>query len=293
MKESNNQLDGNQLTEDIDTTTEEINMDPSLELVKAPKGMKEAVMRKIYEHEHPEIFDGLSEEDKKALWLGREMLAKEGESKKDSDIRPDTVEPRKTKKKKKFTMKVYGLVAAVAVAMVAIGITSVGGPRHLAQMVDEMFAGRSQINVDSVDGNIPDADEGEEKAYQKIKDSYGFDPIRLYYKPLGMQFQRMEIDDILHVIYLTYTYKEKNFFCQIIPNFRESVYSNDIEDKLLHEYEIKLNDIKVKVREYKIEGEEGKEYSAQFMYNNVGYIYIGRMDEPEEFIKIIQNLKFF
>lgn len=291
MKESNNQLDGNQLTEDIDTTTEEINMDPSLELVKAPKGMKEAVMRKIYEHEHPEIFDGLSEEDKKALWLGREILAKEGESKKDSDIRPDTVEPRKTKKNKKFTMKVYGLVAAVAVAMVAIGITSVGGPQHLAQMVDEMFAGRSQVNVDSEKAEIKEGDRNEEWAYQKVCDQFGIEPIRIYYKPQGMNFSKVWVDEESQVAYFSYEYEEKILTMQMIMNYRDSSLGMDFEDEMVSEYTIQLPETIFTIKTYKIKESNEIEYSAQMDYKDVKYVISGVI-EKEEFDKIIKNIKF-
>lgn len=290
MKESNNQLDGNQLTEDIDTT-EEINMDPSLELVKAPKGMKEAVMRKIYEHEHPEIFDGLSEEDRKALWLGREMLAKEGEREKTPDIQSDKVKPRRTKKTRRFTAKVYGLVAVVAVAMVAVGITSVGGPQHLAQMVDEMFAGRSQINVDSSGAKVKGDDE-EEKAYQNVKDQFKIDPIRVYYKPQNMNFSKMWLDKDAQVAYFSYEYEEKIMTVQMLFNYRDSSLTVDFEDDALSEYEIGLPEANFIVKTYKIDESDEKEYSAQAEYKDVKYIISGVI-EKEEFDKIIENLKFF
>lgn len=85
MKESNNQLERNALTEDENKIIEEINTDPLLSKVRAPKGMKEAVMRKIYEQQHPEIYDGMSEEDKEALRLGRELLAKRKEEEREKD----------------------------------------------------------------------------------------------------------------------------------------------------------------------------------------------------------------
>lgn len=291
MKESNNQLDGNQLTEDIDTT-EEINMDPSLELVKAPKGMKEAVMRKIYEHEHPEIFDGLSEEDRKALWLGREMLAKEGERKKAPDIQPDKVKPRRTRKTKKFTMKVYALVAVVAVVMVAVGITSVGGPQHLAQMVDEMFEGRSQINVDSEKAEDKGGGENEEEAYQQVRDQFGIDPIRIYYKPQDMNFSKVWLDEESQVAYFSYQYEQKIMTVQMIFNYRDSSLMVDFEDDILSEYEVQLPEAVIIVKSYKIKESNEIEYSAQTEYKNVKYVISGVI-EKEEFDKIIKNLKFF
>lgn len=289
MKESNNQLDGNQLTEDIDTT-EEINMDPSLELVKAPKGMKEAVMRKIYEHEHPEIFDGLSEEDRKALWLGREMLAKEGERKKAPDIQPDKVKPRRTRKTRRFTAKVYGLVAVVAVAMVAVGITSVGGPQHLAQMVDEMFEGRSQINMNSVGEGIKKESNKEEEQYQKVKDELGVEAVRLFYKPSGMEYKDGQIDRNLQVAYFVYSYNDMIFNYNMIVNYRDRSMKFDIEDTLVDEYTLNLDKAEITVRQYYIEDSGETEFVAQFIVEDVKYIMSGIM-EKENFEKILKNLK--
>lgn len=290
MKESNNQLDGNQLTEDIDTT-EEINMDPSLELVKAPKGMKEAVMRKIYEHEHPEIFDGLSEEDRKALWLGREMLAKEGEREKTPDIQPDKVKPRKTRKTRRVTAKVYGLVAVVAVAMVAVGITSVGGPQHLAQMVDEMFEGRSQVKVDSEKAEVREEDGNEEWAYQNVCDQFGIEPIRIYYKPRGMNFSKVWIDEEAQVAYFSYEYEERILTMQMIMNYRDSSLKMDFEDEIVSEYMIRLPETIITVKTYKIKESNETEYSAQMEYKDAKYVISGVI-EKEEFDKIIKNIKF-
>lgn len=290
MKESNNQLDGNQLTEDIDTT-EEINMDPSLELVKAPKGMKEAVMRKIYEHEHPEIFDGLSEEDRKALWLGREMLAKEGEREKAPDIQLDKGKPRRTKKTRRFTAKVYGLVAVVAVAMVAVGITSVGGPQHLAQMVDEMFEGRSQVKVDSEKAEVREEDGNEEWAYQNVCDQFGIEPIRIYYKPRGMNFSKVWIDEEAQVAYFSYEYEERILTMQMIMNYRDSSLKMDFEDEIVSEYMIRLPETIITVKTYKIKESNETEYSAQMEYKDAKYVISGVI-EKEEFDKIIKNIKF-
>lgn len=292
MKESNNQLDGNQLTEDIDTT-EEINMDPSLELVKAPKGMKEAVMRKIYEHEHPEIFDGLSEEDRKALWLGREMLAKEGERKKAPDIQPDKVKPRRTRKTRRFTAKVYGLVAVVAVAMVAVGITSVGGPQHLAQMVDEMFEGRSQVkvNVGSETTEFLEESDREEKSYQTVKDELGIDPVRMSYKPEGMSFIEMSLDDSIQTAVFMYSYEENILSYTIFLGYNDSVMGINQEDKVVKKSELEVNGINISLKEFKVEGKTDQNFIAQFLYQGNQYLLSGSMNE-DEFSKIIKNLKF-
>ncbi len=295
MKESNNQLERNALTEDENKIIEEINTDPLLSKVRAPKGMKEAVMRKIYEQQHPEIYDGMSEEDKEALRLGRELLAKRKEEReKDPDIRPDTaVSPRtkKSRKSRKFKLRVCALVAVMVMTILAVGITSIGGPQHLAEMVDRVFEGRSQISINSKDAEIIEADSEEERAYQRVKDELGFDAVRFCYKPKGMSFKGSQIDSALQFAYFMYSYNDKTINYNIVTNYRLHAMKFDIDDKLVDEYKILVDKVEISVKQFYIEESGETEYSAQYVYKDVDYLIFGVIDK-ETFEKIIKNLNF-
>lgn len=296
MKESNNQLERNALTEDENKIIEEINTDPLLSKVRAPKGMKEAVMRKIYEQQHPEIYDGMSEEDKEALRLGRELLAKRKEEReKDPDILPDTaVSPRtkKSRKSRKFKLRVCALVAVMVMTILAVGITSIGGPQHLAEMVDRVFEGRSQISINTKDAEIIEADSEEERAYQKVKDELGFDAVRFCYKPKNMKFVTAQLDSSMHTAFFVYQYNEKKINYNIMANYTGSSLKIDIEDPKIDEYTISLDKADVLVKRFMIEESKEIELSAQFAYKDIKYVISGVMDQ-ESFDEIIKNLKFY
>lgn len=294
MKESSNQLDGNALTEDENKIIEEINADPLLSRVRAPRGMKDAVMRKIYEQQHPEIYDNMSEEDKEALRLGRELLArrKDGEREKDPDTRMVPAVSPKTKKSGKLKFRICALVAVMAVTMLAVGITSVGGPQHLAEMVDRMFEGRSQISINSKDAEIIEADSEEERAYQRVKDELGFDAVRFYYKPKGMSFQGSQIDSALQFAYFIYSYNNKTINYNIVANYRLHALKFDIEDKLIDEYTITVDGVEISIKQFYIEDSGETEYSAQYSYEDVNYLIFGVIDK-EPFEEIVKNLNFF
>ena len=49
----------------------EVNSDPALKDVKAPEGMYEEFMQKVYEYEKQKVYDQLSEEDRKYLQIGK------------------------------------------------------------------------------------------------------------------------------------------------------------------------------------------------------------------------------
>ena len=252
-------------------------------------------MRKIYEQQHPEIYDGMSEEDKEALRLGRELLAKRKEEReKDPDIRPDTaVSPRtkKSRKSRKFKLRVCALVAVMVMTILAVGITSVGGPQHLAEMVDSMFEGRNRITINSQNADIKKVQNDEESAYQRVKDELGFEPIQLGYKPEGMEFYLISIDTNSQIAYITYESENEVLNVEMMANYTKSVSGIDIEDKLTEEYTINVADVCVIVKEFDINGTVEKSRLAYFDYDGVKYIISGMLDEVE-FNKIIKNIKF-
>ena len=93
----------------------------------------------------------------------------------------------------------------------AVGITSFGGPERIFHKFNWNIGNREQTNFDSDDEDIVAAKVSEEEeAYQKIKDEFGFDPVRMYYLPENMRFQEATILKEIQNIYLTYSDGEKS-----------------------------------------------------------------------------------
>ena len=132
---------------------EEESLEKDTSLV-VPEGTKEAVLARLKEQmreyqreqaenearEREEAINNLSEEDRKALELGRKMLKAEVGT-------ADTSEKKVHYRRK--PLKIYLALAAVIVCVLAMGITSMGGPERVVRMVRQAVGDRDVEQVDS------------------------------------------------------------------------------------------------------------------------------------------------
>ena len=126
-----------------------------------------------------DAYAGLSEEDREALRLGREMLKNQSAEKKIYTMR----------RKKRNIRRIVAL-AAVLILVMAVGMTSFGGPERMLQFVKSSVGGRQVSKVNSSDKNKIIEEEDEEKAYEKIGEEFGIEAVQIIWRPKGMEFVR-------------------------------------------------------------------------------------------------------
>lgn len=221
-----------------------------------PEGTKEAVLARVREQirayemeqtrkETEEVINHLSEEDREALELGRKML-KAGIGQKD----PEELSGKKVRRKKK-PLKMYLALAAVIVCVLAMGITSMGGPERIVRMMTQNVGDRE---VDQVDSNHTDKEnkviegEEEEKAYQKIKDTFNTDIVKVIVCLPDMTFDSMNLEKDKQVAEMYYSYKGKTIAYIINAPYRENSLGIDFEDSVEKEYTKKLMVVKLKLQ---------------------------------------------
>lgn len=248
-----------------------------------PEGMKESLFAGINEKikvmKQEDLYANMSEEDKKALEIGRRIMEEEAKE----EFRVKIV-----RKKRRFRMYI-GLAAALVLAM-AVGVTSLGGPERIIRMLTQMVGDREVMQMDSSDDNIV-VKESEEEAYQEIKDVFGVDPVRITVVPEGIVFQQLLIDKKLQLAELNYDYKGENVRYFINALFSDTSWGIDVEDEKTTEYVIEKNECKIRVKEYETTETLTKRYSANFKYCGLEYFLIGTMNK-EDFEYIINNLLF-
>ena len=148
--------------------------------IRMPEGTKEAVRARLDEEikkiEDAEVYDRLSEEDRRALELGRKVLREEKEKEKEKE---EKAFEGKTRKHHRRPRRVYIAVAAVLVATLAVSVSAMGGPERMVRMVRQAVGDREVEQVDSSDENLVIVEENEEEAYQQLKEIYGVEPIRI------------------------------------------------------------------------------------------------------------------
>ena len=285
MKESKDQLEQIIKNEYDRLAQEEENDIQADDTIEVPEGTKESLRAKIdqqiEEMKKEKVYAQLSEEDRKALELGRKIMAEEEQEKTEAKV---------VHKKKRF--KMYFGLAAVLVLVMAVGITSIGGPERIVRMLKQAVGDREVEKVTSGEKSKTIVEENEEEAYQTIKDVFGIEPVEIFGRPDGMVFNRIELDESLQVAELFYQYEGENIVYLINASYTDASWGIDVEDELTDVYHKKVKDNDIEVKEYKIQTNEMKRYSARFKYRGLEYYLVGTMSK-EDFEIILDRLYFY
>ena len=308
---------------------EEMDSDESLQDISFPEDLDEKMWSKIQEYEEQQkAYEKLSDADKEAIRLGREVQAlRGGEDTKDrlkkdveSDSYIDNVVPiehvkhetdnkasddgtngetekeagKKKVKKGKRHWKVYGIVAIVAVLAMMWSMVSIGGTPFFGRVLNDIIGDREmvKVNTEREDGDKNKTDDHDEaKVYEEIKESLGVDVVRLEGKPDNMSLVHSDIDKKLNRVCLIFANENTTLEYQIVVNYQEQSHGYDIEDEKIKEELIKEGGNEIRFTQYKLP-DESKENTAEFVYQDVFYTLNAVMDE-EDFKKILKNLYFF
>lgn len=308
---------------------EEMDSDESLQDISFPEDLDEKMWSKIQEYEEQQkAYEKLSDDDKEAIRLGREVQAlRGGENTKDhlkkdveSDSYIDNVVPiehvkhetdnkasddgtneeiekeagKKKVKKRKRHWKAYGIVAIVAVLAMMWSMVSIGGTPFFGRVLNDIIGDREmvKVNTEREDGDKNKTDDHDEaKVYEEIKESLGVDVVRLEGKPDNMSLVHSDIDKKLNRVCLIFANENTTLEYQIVVNYQEQSHGYDIEDEKIKEELIKEGGNEIRFTQYKLP-DESKENTAEFVYQDVFYTLNAVMDE-EDFKKILKNLYFF
>ena len=274
---------------------EEESLEKDTSLV-VPEGTKEAVLARLKEQmreyqreqaenearEREEAINNLSEEDRRALELGRKMLKAEVGT-------ADTSEKKVHYRRK--PLKIYLALAAVIVCVLAMGITSMGGPERVVRMVRQAVGDR-EVEKNSNSQKVKTIkSEDEEKAYQEIRDAFETDVVRIFVCLPDMKFDTMNLDEKKQVAELYYTYQKRKIVYIVNTGYRESSWGIDIEDSIEKEYSKEINGCNMNIVVYKVENSNQSRCVSKFKYEGVEYFMMGLMEEGD-FEKILKNLFF-
>ncbi|MFQ7132590.1 MAG: DUF4367 domain-containing protein [Dorea formicigenerans] len=277
-----------QLNREAKQIEEEVGLNDNEEIPNELKiRMKNALDQKIREREkrsedmkRTDAYAKLSEEDREALRLGREMLKNQSEEKKIYTIR----------QKKRNIRRIVAL-AAVLILVMAVGMTSIGGPERMLQFMKSSVGGREVSQVDSSDKNKIIEEEDEEKAYEKIAEEFGIEPVQFVWRPVGMQFKKMLLDTDIQLAELEYLYNGENTEFMISASYGEVSLGADNEDEITDHFYEQEKKTQIEVTEYKTPETGTNRYKAEFKYKNLYYCLTGTMTK-EEMENILKNLYF-
>ena len=308
---------------------EEMDSDESLQDISFPEDLDEKMWSKIQEYEEQQkAYEKLSDADKEAIRLGREVQAlRGGENTKDhlkkdveSDSYIDNVVPiehvkhetdnkasddgtngetekkagKKKVKKRKRHWKVYGIVAIVTVLAMMWSMVSIGGTPFFGRVLNDIIGDREmvKVNTEREDGDKNKVDgHDEEKVYEEIKEKFGVDIVRFLKKPNDMVLLQSDIDEVLKRGCLIYENRETLIQYQMEIQSENKSYAYDVEDEKVKKEQIVVDGNTIDIIQYELD--DGKEeYVARFTYEGVFYTINATMSE-EEFKEFLKNLYFF
>ena len=308
---------------------EEMDSDESLQDISFPEDLDEKMWSKIQEYEEQQkAYEKLSDADKEAIRLGREVQAlRGGENTKDhlkkdveSDSYIDNVVPiehgkhetdnkasddgtngetgkeagKKKVKKRKRHWKAYGIVAIVAVLAMMWSMVSIGGTPFFGRVLNDIIGDREmvKVNTEREDGDKNKVDgHDEEKVYEEIKEKFGVDIVRFLKKPNDMVLLQSDIDEVLKRVCLIYENRETLIQYQMEIQSENKSYAYDVEDEKVKKEQIVVDGNTIDIIQYELD--DGKEeYVARFTYEGVFYTINATMSE-EEFKEFLKNLYFF
>ena len=225
------------------------------------------------------LYAELSEEDIRALELGRKILEQEAHK----GIRGTVL------KKKKRGRVYIGLVAALVSAL-AIGVTSLGGAERVIRNMMLVIGDREITQVDSSEDNLI-VKENEEEAYQEIEEEFGVTPVKIIYKMKDMEFKEMKFNKKDQIAEVYYEYENKLLLYLINASYLDASLGIDADDKVIDTCEEKINGCKMEIKKYKVSKLKHIKYSASFKYNGLEYFILLETEE-EDFKNLLENLFF-
>lgn len=241
------------------------------------EAIRQNLKEQIDEYKKEKVYEQLSPEDREDLELGRQ-------------IRREREEAQEKKGRRRFGKIALNLAAVLALVSI-LGITSVGGPARLVEMMKRAVGEREVVQVDSNEENLKIAEEREEEAYQKIKDAFGVDPVKIIIRPKGMKFLEVEIDTTIQIAEMFYQYGKKTVVYFINASYAETSWGIDVEDEVTDSYRLEKKGTEIEIKEYQISNTGEKRYSASYKYGGVEYFLMGTM-EKEDMEIIVKNLHF-
>ena len=249
--------------------------------IQMPEGSKEAIraklddeIEKIKQAEKEELYRRLSEEDRRALELGRKAMQEE--------------EERKIKRRRK-PWKLYFAVAALVAAICGVSANAFGVQERMVTMMKSLVGDREIEQVDSSDENLVIVEEDEEEAYQKVKDDFGIEPVKIFDRPEGMKFLRIVMDAEFQSAEFFYELEGNTIIYLINSSYSNSSYGIDVEDEIIDHYIVETKACSIEVKEYSTLDNGENRYSAQYTYRGLEYFLVGTM-KKEQFEEIINNL---
>ena len=275
----------------------EVSEDPALKGIQVSDEFDAAFLKKIEEYEKKRAENRTVIHADDTEFAGElmpepdKLLAEKNNKKyftKDNKDISDTVTIYRRKKKKYL----FIAFAAVLILVLGSGLTSIGSKSYWKVLWERAIGDEKAAVINVEDMEVQKTEDVEEIGmYRELKTIFSDSIVRMQYKPQDMVFKNYSIDEEQKRAQIFYSYQNEIIRYIIYMNNADSSLGQKEVDKLIDEFDLEVEDNTIHIEKYQIEGYENSRFIAEFEYKEIQYQVKGIMEE-DEFIKIIENLKF-
>lgn len=253
--------------------------------------LKKKIDKKIEDYEFEKICNELPEEYRDALRAGMELKKQEDSA--DSNHKQDEEKSDGNKKvvRKRKSLRVYVALAAVMTLLLVVGMSTMGDGGGFVKTIKSLVGEREVLQVDSGEDNKVIEVESEEEAYQRIKDNFDLNPVKVIALPVEAKFSKAIIEKELKIGEVYYQYNGENIVYIISADQAKNSVGMDREDQVIEQYCIEVQGINIEIKVCQLPETKKKRYFAHFNYQKGEYFLIGVMAR-DEFEEILKNLYF-
>lgn len=253
--------------------------------------LKKKIDKKIEDYEFEKICNELPEEYRDALRAGMELKKQEDSA--DHSHKQDEEKSDGNKKvvRKRKSLRVYVALAAVMTLLLVVGMSTMGDGGGFVKTIKSLVGEREVLQVDSGEDNKVIEVESEEEAYQRIKDNFDLNPVKVIALPVEAKFSKAIIEKELKIGEVYYQYNGENIVYIISADQAKNSVGMDREDQVIEQYCIEVQGINIEIKVCQLPETKKKRYFAHFNYQKGEYFLIGVMAR-DEFEEILKNLYF-
>lgn len=217
------------------------------------------------------VYNLLSEEDRKALVIGKKKLAM---------------------RKKDRLVKILGTAAVVVFCFCAVGLSSEANREKIMNIWRTITEDGLRIQISSNNSNIVSVEESaENNAISDIKSKLGVSAPLIMYKPKGMKYINYNINMQGMVALMQYEYKDTFINITMFKKDNNSNKSIVFDGKVVDQFTTKIVGTQT-VDIFEINNPDNeKSYVSEFTYNDSYYTISGIMSK-KEFTKLLNNITF-
>lgn len=223
------------------------------------------------EENREKVYEMLSDEDRKALAIGRRKMAQR---------RRDKV------------LKYAGFAAMICLCLFGVSMTSSANREYLMSIINRFENDKLQVQLDDVNESVLVGAVSDEEAWQKIENALGIKMMKFNFKPDNMKFLSLNLDQLTENAVIQYEYENETIINVFVYKNRKNasatqVFDGDVNDNFV----VNTRDgDPINVTEIMNPNNEIS-YAAYFNKNGC-YFSITAIMQEENFTKLLKNIYF-